>query len=261
MTTNGYLRLRQICLVARDLDKAEQDVFAVTGSRPCYSDPNVAKYGLKNALFPIGDRVLEIVVPTREGTAAGRFLERFGARGAYMVIMDCSDVDRRRRHVQSLGIRIVNSLDYDGFTGIQLHPHDARAAILEFNSTVGGETTVGPYYPAGPDWPAAAKQPPTSRLVSLEVEGPDPEQLAAHWARIIETPVHVGGVPLIQLEQHTISFSRAESEARDAVVGMQVAVIDPDASLSAARGRGLLADDGSIWLYGVRIDLVPLASP
>ena len=261
MTANGYLRLRQICLVGRDLDKAEQDVFAVTGSRPCYHDPNVAKYGLKNALFPIGDSVLEIVAPTREGTAAGRFLERFGSRGAYMVIMDCSDVDRRRRHVEGLGIRIVNSLAYDDFAGIQLHPRDGRAAILEFNSTVGGEATTGPYYPAGPGWSAAAKRPPTSRLISVGVESSDPEQLAAHWARIIETPIHAGGEPLIQLEQHTISFSQAESEASEAVVGMQIAVIDPGASLRAARGRGLVADDGSIWLYGVRIDLAPLASP
>lgn len=260
MTTNGYLRLRQICLVAEDLEKAEQDIFAVTGSRPCYRDPNVAKYGLKNALFPIGDSVLEIVVPTREGTAAGRFLERFGARGAYMVIMDCSDVDRRRSHLEQLGIRIVNALRYDGYSGIQLHPQDGRAALLEFNNTTGGETTVGPYHPAGPDWPAAAKRPPTSRLISVEVESSDPEGLAAHWARMIETPVRVGETPFIQLEQHTISFSPAESGAREAVVGLQIAVINPDASLEAARGRGLVANDGSIWLYGVRIDLASLAS-
>lgn len=255
MAGNSYLRLRQICLVAPDLEKAEQDIFAVFGSRPCYHDPNVAKYGLKNALFPIGDRLLEVVVPLREGTAAGRFLERFGARGGYMVIMDCSDVGRRRKHVDELGIRIVNTLDYDGFLAIQLHPRDGRAAILEFNNTAGGETAAGPYHPAGPNWPAAAKLPHTSRLISAVVESPDPDELAAHWSRIIEIPVSAGNEPVIQFEQNKISFVASGDAGGEGLVGLHVAVIDPDRSMKAARERGLVASDGSLWLYGVKIDL------
>ena len=90
MAGKDYLRLRQICLVARDLRKAEDDVRAIFGVEACYHDLNVGKYGLQNALFPMGDKLLEVVVPTRDGTAAGRFLDRFGARGGYMVILDWS---------------------------------------------------------------------------------------------------------------------------------------------------------------------------
>ena len=44
------LRLRQICLVASELEEAVNDLQAVFGLETCFHDPNVAKYGLKNAL-------------------------------------------------------------------------------------------------------------------------------------------------------------------------------------------------------------------
>jgi hypothetical protein len=264
MAGNDDLRLRQICLVAPDLPKAEADISAVVGSPPCYRDPSVARYGLENALFPVGDNLLEVVVPTRGGTAAGRLLARFGARGGYMVIMDCSDVGRRRKHVEDLGIRIVNTLHYDGYHGIQLHPRDCRAAILEFNNTAGGELTTGPYHPAGPDWPNVAKLPFKARLISAEVETPDPGELAAHWARILEVPVEAGEPPCIRLKEASIVFVACAEEALERLIGLHIAVPDPDRTTRAARDRGLVAGDGSLWLCGVRIGLQPLmldASP
>ena len=42
----------------------------------CYRDGNVEKYGLVNALLPVGTILLEVVSPFREGTAAGRFIGR-----------------------------------------------------------------------------------------------------------------------------------------------------------------------------------------
>ena len=52
----------------------------------------VEKYGLVNALMPIGNSFLEVVAPTREGTAAGRCLERRDGEGGYMVILECDDI-------------------------------------------------------------------------------------------------------------------------------------------------------------------------
>lgn len=259
MQGSRHLRLRQICLVAPDIEKAEADIFAVLGSRPCYRDPNVAKYGLQNALFPIGVDLLEVVVPTRADTAAGRFLERSGGRGGYMVIMDCSDVDRRRKHVESLGIRIVNVLEYDGFKAIQLHPRDGRAAILEFNETVGGDVRIGPYHPAGPDWPMVAQRPTTSRLLSVEVESPSPKELAAHWANILEVSLSGSEQLRIQLEYSGISFRACENGHAEGVVSLNIAVQEPERAMRVANDRGLVAKDGSLWLYGVEISLASLS--
>src|ERR1700754_5220993 len=100
----GYLRLRQICLVADDLAKVETQIADVLGLEICYRDPGVGKYGLHNALFAMGGTFLEVVSPTREGTAGGRYLERRGGDGGYMYIVDADDLEARRAHFQKMGV-------------------------------------------------------------------------------------------------------------------------------------------------------------
>ena len=96
-----FLRLRQVCLVAADLAREAEAIKAIFGLEECYRDPNVARYGLENVLFPVGTDFIEIVAPTRPDTAAGRFLARHGGRHGYMVIMDCDDPEARQRHCAS----------------------------------------------------------------------------------------------------------------------------------------------------------------
>ena len=38
------------------------------------------------------------------------------------------------------------------FFGVQLHPRDCRATMLEFDRSVGNERLDGAYWPAGPHW-------------------------------------------------------------------------------------------------------------
>ena len=66
-------------LVAHELAPVERQLCDVLGIEVCYRDPGVAHFGLENALMPIGNQLLEVVAPTREGTAGGRYLERRGA--------------------------------------------------------------------------------------------------------------------------------------------------------------------------------------
>ena len=79
-----WLRLRQIALVARELAPIEKDLIDVLGIEVCFRDPGVAHFGLENALFPIGNQLLEVVAPVQENTAGGRYLERRGGDGGYM---------------------------------------------------------------------------------------------------------------------------------------------------------------------------------
>ena len=69
---SGYIRLRQICLVAPKLEPVIADIAAIMGLAVCYRDGNVEKYGLVNALLPVDTILLEVVSPFRDGTAAGR---------------------------------------------------------------------------------------------------------------------------------------------------------------------------------------------
>ncbi len=58
---SSWLRLRQICLVAADLARQTELIRSLFGLEVCYRDPNVARYGLENVLFPVGTDFIEIV--------------------------------------------------------------------------------------------------------------------------------------------------------------------------------------------------------
>ena len=126
----------------------------------------------------------------RPGTAAGRFLERHGGRYGYMLILDCDDPERRQAHCEALGIRVANVIRHGDYLGVQLHPKDTGAAMIEFNRTAGGEDSMGPYAPAGPNWQRAIRTNVTRNLRAVEIECPDPDAFAARWSRILERPVN-----------------------------------------------------------------------
>jgi hypothetical protein len=256
-----YLRLRQICLVAPELEPAVADIRAILDVAPCYHDPNVAPFGLVNAVFPIGNNFLEIVAPVTEGTTAGRFLERSGGRGGYMVIIDCDDPEHRQSHAAALGIRIAHVSDHGDYIGVQLHPRDCRAAMIELNRTTGGDDIAGRYHPAGPGWPAPAPVPAgqAKALLEAELESPDPAGLAAHWARILERPVTSDGVdPMIVLDVGVLRFLPAPAGTAECLAGLRIAVADPEQVRAAASARGYAVTGGSFHCYGVRIS--PLAA-
>ena len=93
------IRLRQIALVARDLDAATAVVRHHLDVDVCFRDSGVAEFGLHNALFRIGDQFLEIVSPIRPDTTAGRLLDRAGGDCGYMTIFEVDDLDRRMEHL------------------------------------------------------------------------------------------------------------------------------------------------------------------
>src|ERR1700761_9522632 len=119
-----FLRLRQLCLVAHNLEPVGEDLKAVFDIEVCHRDPAVAKYGLHNALLPIGDSFVEIVAPTRGETADGRYLFRRKGDGGYMVILDTNELDRWQKHVDAIRVRVAARLALDGYRGLQLHPRD-----------------------------------------------------------------------------------------------------------------------------------------
>jgi hypothetical protein len=221
-----FLRLRQICLVAADLPREAERIKTVLGLEECYRDTNVAKYGLENVLFPVGTNFIEIVSPTRPGTTAGRFLERHGGRYGYMVILDCDDPARWQARAESLSVRIANVIRHDNYFGVQLHPKDTGAAMLEFNSTAGGRDPMGPYAPAGPTWQKAIRKDVTRALTAVDIESPDPARLAARWGAILDRTVQElgGGKSRIALDTGAIHIVKGpEPEAVFAGVELDAA--------------------------------------
>ena len=54
------MRLRQIALIANELEPVVDHLRAVLGLEVCFRDPGVAEFGLHNALLPIGTSFLEV---------------------------------------------------------------------------------------------------------------------------------------------------------------------------------------------------------
>lgn len=250
-----YLRLRQICLVAPKLEPVISDLTEILGLEICYQDEHVAKYGLENALMPVDSILLEVVVPTREGTAAGRFIEKTGGRGGYMAIFCCDDPDAWGQRANAIGVRTANVIDHAPYHGVQLHPRDCRAAFIEFNHTDGSDDIFGPYPPAGPDWQRAVRNDVTLALTEVEMQSPEPADLAAHWGRILAIAPDrcADGVHELTLPNARFRFVRGESEIMS---GLTFRVTDVEQVRAAARARGHSVGNDRFLLGGVVVSVV-----
>ncbi|WP_439395934.1 hypothetical protein ACRQ5Q_02975 [Bradyrhizobium sp. PMVTL-01] len=242
----SYMRLRQICLVAPQLEPVISDIARIMGLAVCYRDGNVAKYGLENALLPVDTILLEVVAPFKDGTTAGRFIEKTGGRGGYMAIFCCDDPDACGRNANALGVRTANVIDHAPYHGVQLHPRDCRAAFIEFNHTDGSDDVLGPYPPAGPDWQKFIRTDVTRALTAVEMQSPDPQGLAEHWGKIIG----IAPNPQAELElpNATFRFVKGGSEIMSA---LEFRVADVAQVLHTAKAKGLAVAGNEFLLGGV----------
>ncbi len=161
------MRLRQICLVAESLAPAVEDLCAVLGLGVCHRDTGVAKWGLENAVMPVGGNFLEVVAPTRPDTSAGRYLTRRRGDGGYMVILQCADAVAERARITDLGVRAVWTTDGPAYRATHFHPADVGGVLLSVDSVEPGADYRNPrcmWEPAGPEWAAAIR---TDAVVEL----------------------------------------------------------------------------------------------
>jgi len=121
-------RLRQIALVAKDLEKAKHELTTVIGTEVIYVDPGVGQWGLENFLVAIGGDVIEVVSPTKPGTTAGRQLEKRGD-GGYMIIMQTEDARARRKYIEEKKLaKVIWTHDGKESVAVQYHPRGIKGA-------------------------------------------------------------------------------------------------------------------------------------
>ncbi|MCC5886414.1 MAG: VOC family protein [Gammaproteobacteria bacterium] len=263
-----WLRLRQIALVAEQLAPVEQALLDVLGVAVCYRDPAVATFGLENALLPMGNQFLEVVAPTREGTAGGRYLERRGGDGGYMVICQTDDHPPRRRRVAELGVRTVFDRDLPDYSLMQLHPKDTGGSFLEIDAQLGphGLDIDGPWHPAGPDWKAGQRLHRVTGISAAEIQADDPAAVARRWSEIVEiqlTDTAAGG-PELKLENAKVRFVACTDGRPEGLGGIDVVCVDRDGILAAAdraqsalpKGTVQRTGEHQVLIGGLRFTLV-----
>jgi len=252
------LRLKQICLVAADLDSVEEELKAILGLEVAYSDAGLSVFGLRNIMLPIGDSFLEVVSPIQEDTTAGRFLERRGGDGGYMVIMQCGDIGTVKERAEGLGIRIVWEDESEETAGIQLHPKDLPGALVDIRWNPGDQDPAGPWAPAGPDWQRARRTDVVRSLVAAEIQCDDPDALAARWAEVTDRPVSrdADDNPAIRLDDGNIRFVGATDGRGIGLGGIDVEVVDREQLFATAEARGCEVSDETVMICGTRIRMV-----
>lgn len=125
---SGPTRLRQIALVAKDIEKAKELLTRVLGTEVIYVDPGVGKWGLENFLVAVGGDVIEVVSPKEPGTAAGRSLEKHGD-GGYMLIMQTPDAQKRKEYIESKGLaKVIWTNEGKDYVAVQYHPKGIRGS-------------------------------------------------------------------------------------------------------------------------------------
>lgn len=255
-----WLRLRQIALVARELEPVVADLREVLGLEVCYRDPGVGRFGLENALFPVGNLFLEVVAPIEEGTAGGRYLDRRGGDGGYMFITQCNDHSPRRRRVEELGIRLVNQFDTHEFRNMQMHPKDTGGSFFEIDEQLGPQAhdPDGPWEPAGGDgWKTAQRLHIVRAITAAEVQADDPAAVAARWSQIAQIPLTADGAgnPELRLENATARFVPVQDGRGEGLGGIDLTVADRDRLLAAAKERGCYRGDDMVEICGTRMYL------
>jgi hypothetical protein len=246
--------------VAAQLDPMVDDLCAIFDVKVCHRDPEVAQFGLHNALMPFGNSFVEVVAPLQPGTTAGRYLERRKGDGGYMVILDSEALPRWRAHVASIGVRIAAPLALGDYEGMQLHPRDTGGALLEINTTLDGASLQGPYWPAGPHWLGLVSDTRVLGITEAILQAAEPAALATRWGEILQRPVapEAGSAAdawRLDVDNAVLRFVPATNDRGDGLAGIGLRVRDAAAIRRTAEARGAAVDAHGVSVCGVHFSL------
>ena len=233
-------RIRQLVFASKEHSDIER-LRQVLDLGPGFVDPGVEVFGLTNGVFALGDQFLEVVVPTEDNTAAGRFMDRNGGVGGYMAIFQTEDLACVRQRADDLHIRRVWNIDRSDISASHLHPAD-----------IGGEAhPEGSWLWGDPGWRDNSRP---GALRRLDVTAIDPQVLSERWGRVLDAPARSVGQDVYELAlgDTTITFVPGD---RDYLAAYALVHPDPDGCLNRARDLGLAVDDQSFVFTGVRISL------
>jgi hypothetical protein len=245
------VHIRQIALVARELEPVVSDLCAVFDLEVVFRDPGVGQFGLVNALMLVGDTFLEVVSPEREGTTAGRFLERRGGDGGYMVILQARDFASDRARLDQVGVRVVWQIELDDIRTMHLHPRDVGGTLLSLDQP----EPPGSWRWGGPDWQTRRRSQVVASITGATIEARKPAAMAERWSAVLGCPLESGGSsPTMTLDPGAIGFVPA-AERGEGLSAVRLASLDADRALAEARKRKLSTDGSRIQICGTWFEL------
>ena len=212
-----------------------------------FNDPGVAHFGLENAVLPVGTDFLEVVSPVEENTTAGRYLDRRGGDGGYMVIIQVDDYDEAKNNVKENNITVVWESEHPEARAIHLHPKQMGGAIVSLDWMNPKESWKW----AGPSWGDFVNTSTVQRFVGVEIQSNDPEDMKDKWQSVLKMPSERVSDNQINLDNTWIRFIEDLDGRGAGVSSFCIEANDKEALLKKASDLGLV-QEGNIFIGGVK---------
>jgi hypothetical protein len=248
------MRLRQVALVSNQLDEVTAALDTVFGLKVAHVDPNVGKYGLRNAVIPCGTGFLEVVEPFTQDASAARFLARRGGDAGYMIIIQTPDAIAERDRVAGLGVRVVEIIDRPDYFCAHFHPADfggVLASLDQQRTDADYLEPFGDWMPAGADW-RKARTDEVVDIRSVSIASAAPDELARLWSRLLARPLDPREPRRLPLEKGAVVFENAPDAKGAVVSALELEVKNVEQALARARAAGLVTRADGILIGGMR---------
>lgn len=268
-----HIRLRQVAMVGDDYDGVEAQLAEGFGLGVAYRDPGdrpgreagVSPFGLRNFVMPIGDQFLELVTPQPDAgsTAGGRYIERRGGPGGYMLIFQVprDDFPGYVDRVKEMGIRIVAGDGIvDETTGaIHLHPKDLPGCITEIRWCENEDVSDGDWWPVEKTWREYKNTEVIEGISGAEIQTDDPAPLAQRWAEVLGLEViESGGAPAIQVDEAVVRFVECADGRPEGLGAIDVSSRDVATAAERVGAAGAEVDGATAVINGLRMHLTTL---
>lgn len=246
------MRIRQVALAASDLAKTDTTLRHLLGCDESYADPEIIYFGLDNRLYTVGDYFLEVVSPVQPNTAAGRFLERRGGDGGYMVIVQVENLAEEQVRLADTSIRTVFADDRGNAKAVHLHPKDVPGAIPSLDEMSPPESWLW----AGDEWEQRAGR-YVRGILAVEIRSPVPKATGQCWAEAYGIELMPAGEGWrLEMDGTEIRFAFDAAALEPALMAIDVDAVDLAAICAAADGLGLERDGHVVTVCGVAFNFL-----
>ena len=240
--------IRQIVMVSSLRDPIVSDLSQLFGLEVAFNDPGVGHFGLENAVMPLGTDFLEVVSPIEENTTAGRYLQKRGGDGGYMVIIQVDDFDKTKSLVHDNEIEIVWDTDLPEAKAIHLHPKQMGGAIVSLDWMNPKESWKW----AGPEWNKYITD-DIKGIDGVEIQANNPEEMFNRWKDILDASNINESEKKIYLDNTWISFTD-EDDRGSGISAFSLITDNKELLISRAKEFGFLQED-NIVIGGVKFYL------
>ena len=229
-------------------DPIVNDLCELFNFEVAFNDPGVAHFGLENAVIPIGTDFLEVVSPVEENTTAGRYLNKRGGDGGYMIIIQVDKFEDSQKLVNEYNIKTVWETDLPKAKAMHLHPKQMGGAILSLDWMEPKESWKW----AGPNWEKNISG-PIKGIDGVEIQSDDPELMLNTWLRVLGD-VERDHENKILLDNTWIKFSQATDGRGSGISAFSLKAENSNEIIERAQNLGFMVDD-KITIGGVKFYL------